>query len=106
MLTPLQKMHKRVHDLITQRQSSLGDSSISKSVYHVVLCSDVHSDASSVVLDGDGTFNPFNNFRFTGSLRPVYPLSPTRAVPEHIKRPDYAESGRIMGLVDGIKETV
>lgn len=29
-------------------------------------------------------------------MRPVYPLSPRRIIPEHIKRPDYAESGRIL----------
>ena len=40
-----------------------------------------------------GHFNPFPTFSFTGSLRPVYPLSPRRAVPPHIKRPDYSEDG-------------
>ncbi|KAF8326347.1 peptidase M24, structural domain-containing protein [Cantharellus anzutake] len=35
--------------------------------------------------------NPFPSYRFTGSLRPVYPLSPRRVVPDHIPRPDYAE---------------
>ncbi|KIM49149.1 hypothetical protein M413DRAFT_15318 [Hebeloma cylindrosporum] len=37
----------------------------------------------------DGTFNPFENYNFTGTVRPVYPLSPMRKVPEHIPRPDY-----------------
>jgi len=40
-----------------------------------------------------GHYNPFPAFPFTGSLRPVYPLSPRRAVPSHIKRPDYSEDG-------------
>lgn len=40
-----------------------------------------------------GHFNPFPTFPFTGSLRPVYPLSQRRTVPSHIKRPDYAEDG-------------
>lgn len=31
------------------------------------------------------------NYRFTGPLRPVYPLSPKRLVPAHIERPDYAD---------------
>jgi len=44
-------------------------------------------------VNADGTFNPFPSFGFTGTLRPVYPLSPTRTVPEHIPRPDYAEDG-------------
>ncbi|KAI5124538.1 hypothetical protein M0805_003061 [Coniferiporia weirii] len=39
------------------------------------------------------TSNPFGSFEFTGSLRPVYPLSPKRIVPDHIPRPDYADNG-------------
>ncbi len=38
-------------------------------------------------------FNPYPGFPFSGLLRPVYPLSPTRIVPDHIPRPDYAEDG-------------
>ncbi|KIL00432.1 hypothetical protein PAXRUDRAFT_821723 [Paxillus rubicundulus Ve08.2h10] len=38
----------------------------------------------------DGTFNPFPNYNFSGTLRPLYPLSPKREVPAHIPRPDYA----------------
>ena len=41
----------------------------------------------------DSSFNPFPNFGFSGPLRPIYPLSPTRIVPDHIPRPDYAEDG-------------
>lgn len=40
-----------------------------------------------------GHFNPFPTFPFTGSLRPVYPLSPRREVPKTIKLPDYAKDG-------------
>ncbi|KAL1990531.1 hypothetical protein VTN49DRAFT_6370 [Thermomyces lanuginosus] len=40
-----------------------------------------------------GLYNPFPNYPFTGSLRPVYPLSPRRDVPASIPRPDYAEDG-------------
>ncbi|KAG1756816.1 methionine aminopeptidase [Suillus paluster] len=40
----------------------------------------------------DGTFNPFVNYDYTGTLRPVYPLTPKREVPAHIPRPDYAIS--------------
>lgn len=43
--------------------------------------------------DADGHFNPFPAYPFTGSLRPVYPLSPRRAVPDKIKHPDYAHNG-------------
>ncbi|KAI6039045.1 methionine aminopeptidase [Pisolithus marmoratus] len=38
----------------------------------------------------DGTYNPFPSYPFSGTLRPVYPLSPKREVPAHIPRPDYA----------------
>lgn len=36
-------------------------------------------------------FNPWPNFEFSGPLRPFYPLSPKRHVPETIMRPDYAD---------------
>ncbi|CAO3608271.1 unnamed protein product [Mucor fragilis] len=36
--------------------------------------------------------NPFPNYRYTGDLQAIYPLSPRREVPEGIMRPDYAES--------------
>ena len=34
--------------------------------------------------------NEFKNFRFTGPLRPAA-ITPTRSVPSHIPRPDYAD---------------
>lgn len=40
-----------------------------------------------------GYYNPFPTFPYTGSLRPVYPLSEKRDIPESIPRPDYAETG-------------
>jgi len=40
-----------------------------------------------------GHYNPFPTFPFTGSIRPVYPLSPRREVPASIKHPDYAKDG-------------
>ncbi|MCJ1303165.1 Methionine aminopeptidase 1 [Hypocenomyce scalaris] len=40
-----------------------------------------------------GHFNPFPTFSFTGSLRPVYPLSAKRSVPASIPHPDYAKDG-------------
>jgi methionyl aminopeptidase len=43
--------------------------------------------------DADGHFNPFPSYPFTGSLRPVYPLSPKRTVPAKIPHPDYAHNG-------------
>ncbi|KAH6918612.1 peptidase M24, structural domain-containing protein [Coprinopsis sp. MPI-PUGE-AT-0042] len=44
-------------------------------------------------LSSDGVYNPFPNYDFTGSLTPWYPLSPKRQIPDHIPRPDYAETG-------------
>lgn len=44
-------------------------------------------------INPDGTFNPFGTFDFTGTMRPKYPLSPKRVVPDHIPRPDYVETG-------------
>ncbi|RAL05405.1 methionine aminopeptidase [Aspergillus ibericus CBS 121593] len=38
-------------------------------------------------------YNPFPTFTFTGSLRPVYPLSERRAVPKSINPPDYWQTG-------------
>lgn len=45
-----------------------------------------------------GTFgvtsnNPWPQFTYTGELRPTYPLSLKRVVPDHIPRPDYADDG-------------
>ncbi|KAG6846593.1 Methionine aminopeptidase 1, partial [Arthromyces matolae] len=40
-----------------------------------------------------GTYNPFPNCPFTGTIKPVYPLSKTRIVPDHIPRPEYAIDG-------------
>lgn len=40
-----------------------------------------------------GLYNPFPTYPFSGSVRPVYPLSPRRPVPKSIKHPDWAETG-------------
>ncbi|TQV96744.1 methionine aminopeptidase 1 [Cordyceps javanica] len=40
-----------------------------------------------------GVYNPFPDFPYTGSVRPVYPLSARRAVPKSIGQPDYADTG-------------
>ncbi|THH06771.1 hypothetical protein EW145_g3858 [Phellinidium pouzarii] len=45
-------------------------------------------------IDEARDFNLFGNYEFSGPLRPMYPLSPKRAVPEHIQRPDYANDPR------------
>ncbi|KAK9469755.1 peptidase M24, structural domain-containing protein [Lipomyces arxii] len=38
-------------------------------------------------------YDPFPTYAYTGSIRPVYPLSPTRKVPDNIPLPDYAHDG-------------
>lgn len=38
-------------------------------------------------------YDPFPGFPYTGSVRPVYPLSPRRPVPKTIKHPDWAKTG-------------
>ncbi|KAJ1950811.1 Methionine aminopeptidase 1 [Linderina pennispora] len=38
------------------------------------------------------TYNPFPSYPYTGTIRPEYPLSPRRAVPADIPRPDYADA--------------
>ena len=41
----------------------------------------------------NGHYNPFPTWPYTGSVRPVYPLSPRRPLPDSIVRPDYASDG-------------
>lgn len=40
-----------------------------------------------------GLYNPYPTYPYTGSLRPVYPLSTRRDVPKSIQHPDYALDG-------------
>ncbi|KII86769.1 hypothetical protein PLICRDRAFT_43435 [Plicaturopsis crispa FD-325 SS-3] len=65
------RSHKVVHELAKTRGPLLQDASIKKY----------------------GQFMPFRDFQFTGDIRPVYPLSQKRIVPDDIARPDYAEDG-------------
>ena len=43
--------------------------------------------------DAAGHYNPFPTYNFSGSLRPSYPLSQRRPVPDKIRHPDYASHG-------------
>lgn len=76
--------HKLKHTAITaENASSLVDA-----------INNAHSTANNQVTnDKKGPYNPFPNYRYTGGLRPCYPLSAPRSVPKHIMRPDYAEDG-------------
>ena len=40
-----------------------------------------------------GHFNPFPTYPFTGSLRPVYPLSEKREIPKSIPHPEWSQDG-------------
>lgn len=40
-----------------------------------------------------GFYNPWPTYAYTGSVRPVYPLSPRRPVPKSIPHPDWSETG-------------
>ncbi|KAK1979514.1 putative methionine aminopeptidase, type I [Colletotrichum cereale] len=56
----------------------------------------LHKSTGPKLENGDntgGVYNPFPTYHFTGSVRPVYPLSPMRTVPKSIKHPDWAETG-------------
>ncbi|KAJ7172509.1 peptidase M24, structural domain-containing protein [Mycena filopes] len=58
---------------------------------HKIIHSLVQQDPSAV--SKDGTYNPFPNYDFTGPMRPLYPLSSKRKVPDHIQLPDYVTDG-------------
>ncbi|KAL0571685.1 Methionine aminopeptidase 1, partial [Marasmius crinis-equi] len=65
------KTHKVIHDLAKQATST----------------TNIARDPNS--------YNPFPTYSYTGPLRPMYPLSGKRQVPDHIPRPDYADDGRV-----------
>ena len=81
--TSIQSEHKLIHKMLSEKRSS----SIIQSFKDLRLPTPLPSDPAT------GTHNPFPTYPYTGSLRPVYPLSPYRSVPSHIRRPDYAEDG-------------
>ncbi|KAI4230024.1 MAG: hypothetical protein L6R36_000403 [Xanthoria steineri] len=53
----------------------------------------LHKTAQGKTQNVTGAYNPFPTYSFTGSVRPVYPLSARRAVPKSIRHPDWAEAG-------------
>ena len=84
------KTHKIIHDFARPREPLLTDPSINRgnSTHKYVIVIVI-----TLTMAPDGTFDPFPGFKYTGDLRPVYPLSPRRHVPPEIPRPDYAENG-------------
>ncbi|KAM3511898.1 hypothetical protein MY11210_004439 [Beauveria gryllotalpidicola] len=53
----------------------------------------LHKSVQQVTRTSGSVYNPFPSFPFTGSVRPIYPLSPRRTVPKSIQQPDYADTG-------------
>lgn len=39
------------------------------------------------------SYDPFLKYKYTGSLRAAYPLTPKRPIPDHIPKPDWAANG-------------
>ncbi|KAK6347181.1 Methionine aminopeptidase 1 [Orbilia brochopaga] len=74
--------HKQVHKTASEQAQSL-----------LRTLKDLHKPTPYPSDPATGTYDPFPNYPYTGALRPVYPLSPYRPVPDHIRRPDYAEDG-------------
>ncbi|VEU21095.1 DEKNAAC101940 [Brettanomyces naardenensis] len=44
--------------------------------------------------EGCDSYNPYPEFEFSGEVRPTYPLTIEKHVPESIERPDYARDGK------------
>ncbi|XP_041076662.1 methionine aminopeptidase 1 isoform X1 [Polyodon spathula] len=62
---------------------------------------------SSKGVENDVNTDPWPGYRFTGKLRPCYPLTPMRPVPSYIQRPDYADHplAAEVGLMAGMSES-
>lgn len=43
--------------------------------------------------EGIETYDPYPEYDYRGTLRPVFPLTPRREVPDSIAKPDYAKNG-------------
>ncbi|SCV04725.1 LAMI_0H18580g1_1 [Lachancea mirantina] len=43
--------------------------------------------------DKPDSYDPFPTFKYSGKLRPAYPLSPRRLVPDEIMKPEWAANG-------------
>ena len=80
---PTQPDHKALHKAATRKNPTL-----------LQTLRDAFGSPTPLPTDPvTGTHNPFPDFQYTGSLRPHYPLTPTRKLPESIARPDYALDG-------------
>uniref|UniRef100_A0AAQ5YY03 Methionine aminopeptidase n=1 Tax=Amphiprion ocellaris TaxID=80972 RepID=A0AAQ5YY03_AMPOC len=57
---------------------------------------DKNQNESKNCVERDINTDPWSGYRYTGKLRPHYPLTPMRPVPGDIQRPDYADHPRGM----------
>ncbi|CAI9564314.1 unnamed protein product [Staurois parvus] len=48
-------------------------------------------EVSPWTMEGEANTDPWPGYRYTGKLRPHYPLTPMRPVSSYIQRPDYAD---------------
>ncbi|XP_031436221.1 methionine aminopeptidase 1 isoform X2 [Clupea harengus] len=73
----------------------------------------LHKKTKDVVkncVEDDTNTDPWPGYRYTGKLRPFYPLTPKRPVPGNILRPDYADHPMAdtepeVGLLAGMSES-
>ncbi|KAF5355562.1 hypothetical protein D9758_006323 [Tetrapyrgos nigripes] len=76
-------------------RSSADRNALKQNKIHKVVHDLVKNPLSTVNVGGKDSYNPFPNYSYTGSIRPMYPLSARRRVPDHIPRPEYAADGRV-----------
>jgi methionyl aminopeptidase len=82
----VQGTHKLIHNIV-QIAAEKEDASQSCLTYCVLQTTDGHAE--------NATIPPhMRRYQWTGPMRPHYPLSPKRVVPDHIPRPDYADNGK------------
>lgn len=89
------KVHKpmRIPQTLTLRRQT-----VHKAVHKSTsgsLISRIHTSISEhlTIPTASTLYNPFPNFPFTGPLRPTYPLSPKREIPESIPHPPWSKDG-------------
>ena len=62
------------------------------------------SSSSSAASSSTQSYDPFPDFKYTGPLRPAYPLAPKSVVPAHIQKPNYARESVSIFTWQGLKE--
>nr|XP_054597430.1 methionine aminopeptidase 1 [Nothobranchius furzeri] len=69
---------------------------VSHKLLHKKAKEDKHQSEDKNCVEKDANTDPWPGYRYTGKLRPHYPLTPMRPVPGDIQRPDYADHPRGM----------